>query len=386
MNIQYVGPSLDYSGYGEACRHDIGALLSAGFNITCRIPRYTHESTDYGPLGEIVKDLENKDLSYKVKIIHTTPDQFLKYKEDDKYNIGRVFWETDKIPPDFAENCELMDELWTGSEFNAQAIRNAGVTRPIYIIPEAIDANLDIQKIKPFKTKADETFSFYSIFEWTERKNPDALLRAFWSEFTEKDNVSLVIKTYLDSFSVGKRRDISQAIGAIKSALNLPYYAPVYLYRDLLLREQVYRFHRSFDCFVSTHRGEGWGIPQMEAMLCGNPVISSDIGGIHEYLTDQEDCLLLPVDMVQVQNTRNTQWYLPDQNWGNVKIQDARDAMRQMYEKPKDAKELGLRGQSSINEKFSLEAVGKLMTARIQELPIWTCCTWAVIQSSNMMN
>lgn len=366
MNVQYVGPAKDYSGYGEAVRHDIGALVAAGINVTCKIPRYTNESTDFGRLGQLVSELENRDIEYRVNIVHTTPDQFQRYREEGKYNIGRVFWETDKLPPDFALGCSLMDELWTGSEFNARAIRNAGVTVPIHIIPEAIDTHVK-SNLKPYKSAADKTFSFYSIFEWTERKNPDALLRAYWQEFNENDNVSLVIKTYLDDFSVAKRRDISVAIGAIKAALGQEYYAPVYLYRDLMLREQIYRLHKSFHCFVSAHRGEGWGIPQMEAMLMSRPVISTNLGGIHEYLTDGKDASLIPCEMKPVVNTRNTQWYLHDQNWGQIDVGNLRQAMRKMYSDREGATRMGANARETVNRLFSLEAVGERMLNRLRE-------------------
>jgi glycosyltransferase involved in cell wall biosynthesis len=368
MNVQYVGPSMDYSGYGEACRHDIGALMSAGVDVTCKIPRYTNESTDYGHLGEIVAGLEDRELGYKIKIIHTTPDQFQKYHEPGKYNIGRVIWETDRLPPVFAENCELMDEIWTASEFNKQAIIRSGVSKPVFVIPEAIDADIDSKSIKPFKTRADNKYSFYSIFEWTERKNPDALLRAYWSEFRQEDNVCLVIKTYIDNFSVAKRQEITQAIGAIRAALGLDYYAPVYLYRDLLQRNQMYRFHKSFNCFVSTHRGEGWGIPQTEAMLMGKPIISTNVGGVHEYVHNNIDAYLLDYEPVPVLNTRNNQWYLHDQNWANVKVEDVRRAMRNAYDNQNKAHEVGKRAKENVEQNLSLNAVGKIMKDRLDRV------------------
>lgn len=368
MNCKFVSPALDYSGYGECSRHYIGAMLAAKINLTCRIPKYTKEQSDYDELGKLAVSLEDKELNYGVVIIHTTPDQFRKYKEDNKYNIGMCFWETDTIPPDFAQGCMHMDEIWTGSEFNKQAIINAGVDKPVYIIPEAIDANMDTTKIKPYKSIADKTFAFYSIFEWTERKNPDALLRAYWQEFTEKDDVSLVIKTYLDDFSVAKRREISQAIGSIKTQCNLDYYAPVYLYRDLMNRNQIYRFHKSFDCFISTHRGEGWGIPQMEAMLMGKPIISTNLGGIHEYLTDKKDALLLPYTMTGVTNSRNSSWYLPEQNWGQVDLADVRKAMRWVYDNKEKATKIGHNGNKIVNKEFSFEAVGSKIKKRLDEI------------------
>lgn len=369
MNIRYTGPLLDYSGYGEANRHDLGALLSQDINVTTRIPRYTREQTDYDALGVAAKDLEDAEMGFNINIIHTTPDQFGKMVVEGKYNIGRVFWETDKLPPDFANGCMYLDEIWTGSEFNKQAIINAGVDKPVYIVPEAIDTTQDFTQLKPYKTKADRTFTFYSIFEWTERKNPDTLLRAFWQEFTEADDVSLVMKTYLDDFSITKKIEISQAIGAIKSALNQPYYPQAYVYRELMDRKQIYRFHKSFDCYVSPHRGEGWGIPQMEAMLLGKPIISSNLGGIHEYLTDGKDALLLKdITMVPVSNTRNTQWYLGDQKWGSPTVAELRQKMRWVYENKKEAVKIGEAAKKTVEAKFSLDMVGKIMKKRLNEI------------------
>jgi hypothetical protein len=77
------------------------------------------------------------------------------------------------LPQDFAEPCKDLDEIWTGSQFNADAIRRAGVDVPIYVIPEAID--IEVGEVKPYKIEVPG-FKFYSIFEWTERKNPRELL------------------------------------------------------------------------------------------------------------------------------------------------------------------------------------------------------------------
>jgi hypothetical protein len=51
MNVKYVGPARDYSGYGEAVRHDIAALLAAGVEVRSLIPSYVMEFSDFGTLG-----------------------------------------------------------------------------------------------------------------------------------------------------------------------------------------------------------------------------------------------------------------------------------------------------------------------------------------------
>jgi len=368
MKLKYCGPAKDYSGYGEANRHDIAALVAAGCEITTQLPSYTLELSEFGVIGELAKSFENRTLGYKIKIIHTTPNVWPMFLEPEKYHIGRLFWETDKIPLDFAVGAQQVDEIWTGSEYNAQAIRNAGVTKPIYVIPEAIDANID-PLLKPYIIENEKDYRFYSIFEWTERKNPKLLLEAFWREFENTEGVSLTLKTYIDNFTYDKRAELNNQIKMVKKKLNLAKYAPVYLYRELMDRRQVYRFHKSFDCFISTHRGEGWGIPQMEALLMDHPIISTNCGGIHEYLTTMEHGILLPHKQVQLsENNRNRQWYTQDQKWAEVDIADVRAALRWVFENQERASTMGRAGKKLVQNTFSLNAVGQKMVARLRDI------------------
>lgn len=353
----------DYSGYGEASRHDVGALVSAGVQVTTQIQSYVLERTDFGKLGALAESLENKPLGYKIKILHTTPNVYTQFMEPDMYHVARAFWETDKVPEDFAKNIQLCDEVWTGSEYNAQAMRNAGVTKPIYIIPEAIDT--DAPEVDPYIIAENTAYKFYSIFEWTERKNPIALLTAYWQEFGPDDDVMLVLKTYIDNFQREKRAEIDTQVRRIKKQLNLKYYAPLYMFRNMLDRRQVYRFHKTFDCFVSAHRGEGWGVPQMEAGLLSKPIISTNCGGIHEYMTHKENALLVPYTKSKVDNSRNKQWYAPDQNWASVDITELQKNMRYAYRYQKATQKMGIKCGQLVQDRFSLKAVGQIMLDRL---------------------
>lgn len=368
MKLKYTAPCLDYSGYGEASRHDVGALTSAGVQVTCEIPNYTLETSDFGELGEMCKNKEGLPLGYKIKVIHTTPNTYPQYFEDGKYHIGRVFWETDKLPLSFSQEVEKCDEIWTGSQHNADAMRKSGVTKPIHLIPEAVDTSIIKEDLKPYLVQCEDTYKFYSIFEFILRKNPEALLTAYWLEFQNDERVSLTLKTYLDNFTPKKRQEVDMKIRIMKKRLGLKKYPPVYLYRELMTRQQIYRFHKTFDCFVSAHRGEGWGIPQMEAMLMGNPIISTNCGGIHEYLTVKE-AKLLPYKLTPVVgDVRNSNWYRTDQQWADVEVDALRKAMRYMYENQKKAKKMGEAASELVQKTFSLQAVGKLMRDRLEAI------------------
>jgi hypothetical protein len=368
MNVKYCAPCRDYSGYGEASRHDLKSLVDAGVEVTTQIPHFCLEIADFEGLGKLASDLEKRPIDYKVKILHLTPNVFGGYIEPNKYHVGRVFWETDKLPADFANGCKHLDEIWTGSEANKQAILNAGVDKPIYIVPEAIDTSNDIDKIQPLIIDYKDDFKFYSVFEWSERKNPTALLTAFWLEFEKDVNVSLTIKSYSDNFTPNQQSKVESAIKDVKYKLlnAVDRFAPVYLYDRLLDRSQMYRFHKTFDCFVSTHRGEGWGIPQMEALYMKNHLISTGCGGIHEYL-DSGDGWVLPYTMIPLaMNTQNPQWYTQDQKWADVDIKEVRKAMREAYENCKGLK--NEKGHTTVVSKFSTNVVGEIMRKRLEEI------------------
>jgi glycosyltransferase involved in cell wall biosynthesis len=260
----------------------------------------------------------------------------------------------------------MCDEIWTASEYNKNAILKAGVTKPIYIVPEAIiEQSSDV---KPYLAVTNEVFSFYSLFEWTERKNPLALLECYWTEFSNNENVSLTIKTYVDNFRPEKKLEIENAISGLKKKLGLNNYAKVYLYTNLMDRHQIYRFHKTFDCFVSTHRGEGWGIPQMEAMMMEKPIISTGCGGIHDYLNKDVACII-DFDLIPlVGNSRNQQWYTPDQNWAEVNKDDFRKAMRFVYKDRDKAREMGKLARQFVLDKFEVSKVGKIMRKRLLEI------------------
>lgn len=368
MNVKYMGPMRDFSGYGEANRHAVLALDAAGVNVIGELVSYQSESSDFGSIGEVIDRVLNQKGDYQVKILHTTPDEYARVMEPGKYHIAHFFWETDKVPELFADGLKLVDEIWTGSEANRKAIQKAGVTRPVHVFPQAIQVEREWPD--PYVIPDFDGHLFYSIFEWTDRKNPEALLTAYLDEFTHKDNVGLLIKTYFSNFTLQNKKMIRRAVQRIKEKLategrNFP---PVFLYLDLMDRHQVERLHKTGDCFVSAHRGEGWGIPQVEAALCGNPIISTGYGGAHEYFNDDQ-AQLIPYGMVPVTGMDHShRFYTADQNWADPKVDSIKSAMRWAYENREAASRMGANGQALVKDRFSPERVGKEMRERIKTI------------------
>lgn len=367
MNVAYLGPLKDYSGYGEANRHAAAALHAAGLTVIGQLVTYSQEAADFGAIGKLVNQICETTGKYKIKIMHTTPDQFAKHMEKGVYHIAHFFWETDRVPQDFVDGLNLMDEIWTGSKANEEAIKNSGVVKPIFIFPQAIETTREWPDPYEIPGMPAKDYLFYSIFEWTDRKNPAALLNAYWQEFDGVENVGLLIKTYFRNFTLANRRMIKNQISLLKAKSGAKNPPPVYLYLDLMDRQQISRLHKTGDCYVSAHRGEGWGVPQVEAALAGRPFISTNYGGCHEYFTNGENAILLPYEMVKLRGmSHSSRWYDGQQNWAEVDPAALRGAMRYAYSHQDLMIDKAERARDFVLDRFNLGRVGEEMANRLK--------------------
>lgn len=365
-SVIYSGAIIDYSGYGEANRTDIMALLAAGVDVAGEPLQFTLESADHGRHYVPVFETIGKKNDAKVQIIHTTPNIYHKHAKPGHYVIGRLIWETDRLPLDFVKGANGCDEIWTADENTKAAIERSGVTTPVYIIPEA--NNPKVNTHKPFMVEDAGEYKFYSMFEWGERKNPTALLTAYWTEFTPSDDVALYIKTYINGFGKRNLIELRSRILQIKKRIKQRYYAPLYVCDALLSREQVWRYHKTFDCFVLPHRGEGWGIPMIEATLSGKPIIATKAGGVTEYLDDNAGIWIKPKYRKITGDRTNPQWYTEDQKWADVDVNDLRREMRWAYKHRDEMKEKAANAQRYVLDNFNYETVGIKMRQRLESI------------------
>ncbi len=58
---------------------------------------------------------------------------------------------------------------------------------------------------------------------------------------------------------------------------------------------ELARLYSACDVFVSASWYEGFGLPPLEAMACGAPVVTTDSRGVREYAIDSENCLMVPI-------------------------------------------------------------------------------------------
>ena len=217
-----------------------------------------------------------KDLSLP-QVLYASGDLF--HKNGGKYRIGYTMLEVDGIPEDWILQANELDEVWVPSTFNKQTFLDSGLKVPIYVMPLGVNPDFFNMKINNYRPS--QRYTFLSIFEWGERKAPETLLRAYHQAFSRQDDVLLLLKIINMDSGLNVQEEINK--------LGLPTDGPpvAILYNQELPTHQMGSLYRSADCFVTSTRGEGWGMPIIEAMACGLPVIATDWSAQTDFLTSK---------------------------------------------------------------------------------------------------
>jgi len=206
-------------------------------------------------------------------------------KNHDKIVVIVVF-ETD-LPYDWIEALKnpAVKEIWTISQFCKTIISRSWTGLPIKVIDMGIDDRFKVQGQDLFKK--DKSFKFLHISaphckSKTDRKGLDVLLPAFKQAFGDSDKVKLILKLnliYANKFI--QNFDQNQYLLSL-----LPKdtdISNIVVTTDYMTVERLNDLYSSVDCGVFPSRAEGLGIPQLEIISKGIPVITSDYGATTEY-------------------------------------------------------------------------------------------------------
>ena len=122
-------------------------------------------------------------------------------------------------------------------------------------------------------------------------KGYDALLRAFWEEFVDEPPglVELQLRTYKPPWEPGSEDLMEQIadLAMLTGGKELTALPRVRWMHEDLSRHALRGLYDSADAFVLPTRGEGWGLPIVEAMAMAEPVIVTNFSGPTAYISDE---------------------------------------------------------------------------------------------------
>ena len=352
--VIYIGQLTDASGYGNASRKYLSVLdkyldhnqyLLKAYNSSYERQNFASEEENkmlnkYLLDGnELQQFISSKDYT---AIYHLLPtDCFLNtenYKnkliyDNAKKRINLSYWESDRIPKEWRKTFsdKVYDNVILACEWNKE-IYSKDCPVPISVIPIPKN-NAELEK------KQNDIFTIFSMSQWQYRKGIDILIKAFYQEFFDHEDVKLFIKTDRAEAGVGvdvnyQRQAIFNEAASYKASVVHYEQQPkckLEILTGVIPHEQIMDLYAKGDVFCLPTRGEGFGLTIADAALYGIPCIVPDKGGHLDFL-DKENSFLAVSQYRPLENMFFKHFSSKEMNFLETDILSLRSKMREAYE------------------------------------------------------
>jgi glycosyltransferase involved in cell wall biosynthesis len=134
---------------------------------------------------------------------------------------------------------------------------------------------------------------------------------------------------------------------------------------EVMAREEALALLDCADCYASLHRSEGLGLGLAESMLLGKPVIATGYSGNLDFMSPDAAHL---VESRRVPIVEDLSPYPKGCHWAEPSVEHAAALMRQVYDRPDEARALGNRAKAHAERVLSVEAAGRRMADRLRAI------------------
>jgi glycosyltransferase involved in cell wall biosynthesis len=365
-NVLIRAPLLSFSGYGVHSRQIFKWLSNRkDVNVYSEIVNWgnttwmINSEMEDGLIGKIMETssgVENPDVTFQVQL----PDEW--DPDLGKFNVGvSAFVETDRCHPSWIDAINKMDLVIVPSTFTKALIENTGECKtPVIVVHESFhddfaneSGSLDID--------LDTSFNFLVVGQftgddpWNDRKNLFFTIKWICEEFKDDPNVGIILKT---NHGRGTRIDreltkskVNQIVNEVREG-DFPRFHLIH--GNLTSKEMVQLYnHKSCKCLVSLTRGEGYGLPLLEASVGKIPVIATNWSGHLDFLGKGK---FIPINysLTQIPPSRiDGRIFLEGFRWAEPMEEDFKKKILKFREKSEKPKEWANELSKTLKSEFS---------------------------------
>lgn len=377
MNVVLRGPLLSISGYGVHSRQVYQWAESKGWNLYSMVlpwgvnPYYVNPGEQNGLVGRIMNSTHpfpqqvTPDLSLQIQLPNEWDPNLA------RVNIGITAGvETTICNPAWIAACNQMDHIVVPSEFTRNMFIECGLSpEKISAIPEAFTCSLQetpqsislLKNMNSLPTK----FNFLIFGQVTghdpesDRKNTFYNIKWLAETFEKDPDVGIIIKTNMGRLNVADREQSTAVLKELLGQVKKGPYPKFYLAHGLMDESEISSLfkHDNIKALVAPTRGEGWGLPILDAAVCGLPVIATNWSGHLDFMKNVK-FLALDYNMVEVPPQKiDGQIFMAGAKWANPKEEHFKSRLKKFRKSPGPPKEWATDAAPKIAEQFSLKSI-----------------------------
>jgi glycosyltransferase involved in cell wall biosynthesis len=367
--VNVLGNIFGTSGYASHTRQLVNSMykLNQDVALTANLMQGWETQVNDAELVMIKKEAYD-DESY---LAISKPDEWLHaLSQPHKKFVGYCVWEGTKVPEFWIDI--FMDSrvdyiivpskhtkdaiLATDVEAGAYTVDTMALADKIIVIPHGVDHNI----FYPLENKKDDgVFRFICNGGWAfganDRKGIQFLLQAFNAEFKPDEKVQLVVK--INPAYIYPGWNIMNEINKLGLDPSGNNNISININNDSF--DAIRQFYWQGDVFVCPTMGEAFGLPMLESMACGVPVITTNFGGQTDFINKDNGWL---VDYDLVENTWDVMY--EGVSWAKPNIKQLRKVMRDVFANREQIKEKSLKSIQKSKE-YSWDITAKRILEKL---------------------
>lgn len=337
------GPLLSESGYGNHARQVFRWLINKhpDLEITVQVlpwgttSWHVNPDAEGGLIGEIMKrtgDVSKKfDVSFQIQL----PNEWDTKLAD--FNVGvSAIVEADRCNPKWVEACNAMNLVIVPSTFCENTLRSTGtVTAQIVVVPESFipevlsdNASIDIDFETNFNFLVVGTITGNSPFN--DRKNIFFMIKWLCEEFKNDPDVGVILKTNVGRGTKLDWPNIEEMLKKVINEVRVGQFPKIHIIHGITSNLEIaglYR-HPKVKALVSATRGEGFGLPVLEAAASALPVVITEQSGHMDFMKSGK-FTRLEYDLQPIHESRQDQnIWMSGSKWAEVREADFKKKIR----------------------------------------------------------
>lgn len=370
MKVLLRAPVLTLSGYGVHSRQIFEWLIEKEdieLDVEClnwgMTPWIINADYEKGLISKIMSRSRKLSPPYDITFQVQLPDEW--DPKLGKYNVGiSAVVETDTCNPNWVNCCNLMDEIIVPSQFTKRVLTSSGnIAKKISVVPEWFNKNI-LNVSNEINLPVKTSFNFLVISQLNsqniedDRKNIYNTIKWICEEFKDNSDVGIVLKTNLGRGTTIDKNMTKNLLQQMINSFDKKKFPKIYLIHGSMKSEEIAQiyYEKSIKCFVGATRGEGYGLPMIDAAAAGLPVVATNWSGHLDFLKD--NFLKVDYNLVNIRKEKaDNRIFFEGFKWADPIELDFKEKIRNAYENYSDCKNTAERLKKDVRVNFSSEKI-----------------------------